>query len=447
MNSALAVSRRSMGALVLAISVALAGCAASDDADIAQPGAAAPAAPAGDTAGAETGTAAGLIVSQAEFQALAAEPQARILDVRSRAEYERGHIEGAVHLPWQALNVSERDGIRNEYADDADIEAALREAGVDYGDVLLVYGATSMAGRAFTVLEYAGFDRVHVLDGGLSQWSGPLSTAGVVPEPSDFRLTRQRENRVGQDFVADHIDDEGTVIIDGRYVGASEDGAIPSSRLIPVTDFLDPQTSALRPREEVLAELAAQGITPDKQIVSYCGSGAFASSSYLFLKDLGFEDVKFYDASWDEWSRSDAPQALGLANFSFAGDALDGDDSLGPRFLDQHEVRRLQEEDGAVVVDVRPQDDFVVGHIPGSVNVYWNDTLTEDRRLKSTQELHALFQEQGVTPDRHVVLFARGGLQLAQAFTVLKLLGFEQVDAFEGAWEGWVNPGYGPVDA
>ena len=43
-----------------------------------------------------------------------------------------------------------------------------------------------------------------------------------------------------------------------------------------------------------------------------------------------------------------------------------------------------------------------------------------------------------------MIIFARGGLQLAQAFSVLKLLGFERVDAFEGKWEGWVNPGYGP---
>lgn len=389
--------------------------------------------------------AANIVVPAAEFQKLSTGGNARIIDIRSKAEYDKGHIEGAIHLPWQSINVSERDGIRNEYSSDADIERALSAAGIGYGDTLLIYGATSLAGRAYTVLEYAGFERLYVLDGGLSQWSGKLSTKAVTPKAVEFKLNRKRENRVEQDFVAKHIGDANTVIIDGRYVGASEDGAIPSSKLIPVTDFLDKKTSKLRPREEVLAELAAQGVTPDKEIVSYCGSGAFASSSYLFLKDLGFNKVKFYDKSWDEWSRSGAPQTLQLANFSFSSDATHDAKSLGPRFLDQAEVKKLQQGKGTVVVDVRPKDDFVVGRIPGSVNVYWNDTLTEDRQLKSAKALRELFAAQGVTPDKHVVIFARGGLQLAQAYTVLKLLGYEKVDAFEGAWDGWENPGYGPT--
>lgn len=116
-----------------------------------------------------TAAAASLIVSQAEFQTLSKKGSVKILDIRSKAEYDKGHIPGAIHLPWQALNVSERDGIRNEYADDAQIEKALSKAGISYDDTLLIYGATSLVGRAYVVLEYAGFDKLHVLDGGVSQ--------------------------------------------------------------------------------------------------------------------------------------------------------------------------------------------------------------------------------------------------------------------------------------
>jgi thiosulfate/3-mercaptopyruvate sulfurtransferase len=387
--------------------------------------------------------APGLIVSQAEFRTLSQQAGVKILDIRSEAEYAKGHVAGAIHLPWQALNVSERDGIRNEYADDAQIEQALRQAGISYDDTLLIYGATSMAGRTYVVLEYAGFDKLHVLDGGLSQWKGKLTTQPTRVTPSEFKLTRTRENRVERDFVTQHIGATDTVILDGRFLAASEDGVIPSAKAIPVTDFLNKKTSEVRNRQDVLNELAAKGITPDKAVVSYCGSGAFASSSYLFLKDLGFNNVKFYDKSWDDWSRANTPQTLQLANFNFAGDALNQANSLGPRFLDEAAVRAAQKA-GAVVVDVRPADDYVVGRIPDSVNVYWNDTLNADRTLKSSAELRELFAKQGVSANTHVVIFARGGLQLAQAYTVLKLLGVERVDAFEGKWEGWVNPGYGP---
>ena len=388
--------------------------------------------------------AEGIIVGAQKFQALSAQAGVKVIDIRSEAEYNKGHLPGAIHLPWQSINVSERDGIRNEYADDAQIEKALSAAGLSYDDTVLIYAATSMAGRAYAVLEYAGFDKLHVLDGGLTQFKGAkLTTKATEVKPTQFKLTRKQENRIERDGVAQLVGKPNASILDGRFLKASEDGAIPSAKLIPVTDFMNPKTSQVRDRQAVLKELAAKGITPDQEVISYCGSGAFASSSYLFLKDLGFKNVKFYDKSWDDWSRADVAQESHMNNFAFAGDALNQPKSLGPKFLDQAAVEAAQKK-GAVVVDVRPADDYVVGRLPDSVNVYWNDTLNADRTLKSAAELRALFAKQGVTADKHVVIFARGGLQLTQTFTVLKLLGFERVDAFEGKWEGWVNPGYGP---
>ncbi|QXZ10061.1 hypothetical protein KUF54_01980 [Comamonas sp. Y33R10-2] len=389
----------------------------------------------------------GIIVSQKQFQALSTQKGVKIIDMRSAAEFNKGHVPGAIHLPWQDINVSERDGIRNEYADDAQIEKALSAAGLSYDDTVVIYAATSMAGRAFAVLEYAGFEKLHVLDGGITQLKGvKLSTKAEPVTPSNFKLNRKKENRIERDGVAKLVGKPNASILDGRFLKASEDGAIPSAKLIPVTDFMNTKTSQVRDRAEVLKDLAAKGITPEQQIVSYCGSGAFASSSYLFLKDLGFKNVKFYDKSWDDWSRADVAQESHMNNFAFAGDALNQPKSFGPKFLDQAAVEAAQKK-GAVVVDVRPADDFVVGRLPDSVNVYWNDTLNADRSLKSAAELRALFAKQGVTADKPVIIFARGGLQLSQTFTVLKMLGFEKVDAFEGKWEGWVNPGYGPTAA
>lgn len=387
---------------------------------------------------------AGIILPQEQFQTLSQQKNVKVLDIRSKAEYDKGHIAGAIHLPWQLLNVSERDGIRNEYASDEAIEQALSAAGVSYDDTLLIYGATSLAGRAFVVLEYAGFSDLHVLDGGLSQWKGKLVTQATKPTPSEFKLTRKQENRVEKDYVASRIGDGKTHILDARVANATDDGVIPTAQALSSTSFVDGKTSILRPRDELVAELKAKGINPDNEIVAYCGSGAAASSSYLFLKDLGYNNIKFYDKSWDEWSRDGNQQTLGLDNFSFAGDALNSPKSLGPRFLNETEVKALQADESAVVVDVRPPADYQVGRIPESVNVFWNDTLDEQRSLKDAEALRALFAAQGVTPDKHVVIFARGGLQLAQSYTVLKLLGFEKVDAFEGKWEGWVNPAYGP---
>ena len=58
----------------------------------------------------------------------------------------------------------------------------------------------------------------------------------------------------------------------------------------------------LRPTGELAAELAAVGITPDKEIVTYCRSGARASHTLMLLRTLGYPRVRNFKGSWLEWS-------------------------------------------------------------------------------------------------------------------------------------------------
>ena len=44
------------------------------------------------------------------------------------------------------------------------------------------------------------------------------------------------------------------------------------------------------------------GITPDKEIITYCRIGERSSHTWFVLKHLlGYPDVKNYDGSWTEW--------------------------------------------------------------------------------------------------------------------------------------------------
>ena len=396
----------------------------------------------GEPAAATTTARRDVILPAAEVQLLLGQPGMKLIDTRPGKDFAKGHLPGAVSLPWQELNVSERDGMRNELATDEELERRLGAAGLSYDATIILYDATTLAGRGYVALEYAGFTRLHVLDGGFGRWTGPVSAETTATRPTAFVLARRRENRADKAYVAGKLGDPGAVIVDSRPRQAYEDGHIPTAVSVPTDLYLD-RAKCRRPRDELLATLAAEGLTPDREVVSYCGSGVAAANAYLVLKDLGFESVVLYDGSWDEWSCDPAAgQEMALPNYTFPGAASGAGPSLGPAFLSQEEVKALQGEPDAVIVDVRSPADFNAGRIPGSVNVYWNETLDGDRVLKGRDELAALYAARGVTPDKRVVLFTRGGLQLAHGFTVLKLLGYPRVDAFTGKWEGWDNASY-----
>ena len=64
-------------------------------------------------------------------------------------------------------------------------------------------------------------------------------------------------------------------------------------------------------KEELLAVFAAAGIDGSKPVVTYCNSGALASIYYYALKEIcGFQNVRMYDGSWQEWANLAAFQPV-----------------------------------------------------------------------------------------------------------------------------------------
>ncbi|GHD20866.1 rhodanese-like domain-containing protein [Tianweitania populi] len=380
-----------------------------------------------------------IIVNEQQFKELA-DKGAKVVDSRQAAAFERGHIPSAVNLPWAKLNVSERDGIRNEFAEDKVFEEVISSAGLKADDTLLIYDTNSLPGRAFIALEYAGFKNIHVLDGGVGAYSGELSTEPVQVTKSDFKLVDKHDVRVDKAYVESKLRSQDTVIVDGRQADAFVDGHIPGAKSLVASSLLT-KDSKIQPEEVISNLLASRGIDKSKEILSYCGSGVAAANNYIALRNLGYTNIRLYDESWDEWSRDPkAGQSLALGNYTFGVGEASGDAGQGqPHFLTEAQVKDLAKDPKVVVVDVRSPSDYSAGQIPGSVNVFWDSTLDENRVLKTPEALKQIYSEVGVTPDKRVILFTRGGVQLTHSYTVLSLLGFKNVDFFTGKFEGWEN--------
>lgn len=107
-----------------------------------------------------SGGASGGLVSSARFQSAIADG-ARIVDVRTAAEFESGHIPGAVNVPVNEL------------------EAAA--AGWNKSEPLALYCATgSRSAEAAAALRSMGFETVYDLSGGIVAWEGDVEGGAAV---------------------------------------------------------------------------------------------------------------------------------------------------------------------------------------------------------------------------------------------------------------------------
>lgn len=260
-----------------------------------------------------------LLTTVGELQSKLSAPNLCMIDVRPAEDYARGHIPGATHFDLFGLSLIDTS--------DAPLKAfmfmihhVLELRGVSEAKEVVFYEENSgmRAARGLWFLEYYGHPNVKMLDGGFSAWKAagaPVTSEATTPKAATFKINERREVLATADDVLQSLNSKDKAILDtrsqGEYLGthvrAARGGAIPGAIHIEWTDNLDP-SGKFKSNEELKSMYAKAGITPEKDILSYCQGGYRAAHSYVALRLLGFPRVRNYIGSWKEWGdRSDLP--------------------------------------------------------------------------------------------------------------------------------------------
>jgi len=260
-----------------------------------------------------------LLTTPEELKAKLGRPDLRVIDTRQAEVYAQGHIPGAIH--FDLFGVSLIDTSPAPLKAFMSMIAHLFELrGVNLDSEVVFYEENSgmRAARGLWFLEYFGHPDVKMLDGGFQAWQeakGPVTRDGTPPRPATFKIAERREVLATVDDVLRSLDRKEVAILDtrsegehlGTQVRAARGGSIPRSIHIEWTDNLDP-SGKFKSNEALKAMYDAAGITPDKEVVSYCQGGYRAAHSYIALRLLGFPRVRNYIGSWKEWGdRADLP--------------------------------------------------------------------------------------------------------------------------------------------
>jgi len=260
-----------------------------------------------------------LLTTVAELQRKLGAADLCVIDVRPAEDYAKGHVPGATHFDLFGLSLIDTS--------EAPLKAFMfmihhvfELRGVSETKEVVFYEDNSgmRPARGVWFLEYYGHPNVKMLDGGFQAWKAagaPATSEAAVPKVATFKSTERREVLATVDDVLRSLNKKEIAILDtrsrgeflGTHVRAARGGAIPGAIHIEWTDNIAAD-GKFKPNAELKAMYDKVGITPDKEVVSYCQGGYRAAHSYVALRLLGFPKVRNYIGSWKEWGdRADLP--------------------------------------------------------------------------------------------------------------------------------------------
>jgi thiosulfate/3-mercaptopyruvate sulfurtransferase len=234
--------------------------------------------------------------------------------------YEKNHIPNAVSINWET---ELHDLPRRDFVSSDQLARLLGDKGISSDHTVLLYGGNNnwFATYAYWLFKYRGVENVKLLNGGRKKWeleSRLLTQDAPARAAQTFQIGAERpELRVFREEVIQRAGSGSGAWVDVRspeeFRGellapphlpqeqAQVPGHIPGASNITWSKAAN-EDGTFKSADELITLYSAEGITADKDVVTYCRIGERSSHSWFVLSELlGFNDVKNYDGSWTEY--------------------------------------------------------------------------------------------------------------------------------------------------
>ena len=207
----------------------------------------------------------------------------------------------------------------------------------------------------------------------------------------------------------------------------------------------------LPPVARFASQVAAWGITPASQVVVYdaSGGGNAAARLWWMLRALGHRQVLVLDgglaAALAEGLplSTDIPPPAALPPYPATG-------WTRPQ-VDAEAVEALRGDPAWKLLDVRSAErwrgdtepfDPIAGHIPGALNLAWNENLAADGRFKAPELLRDQYLAllAGTSPER-LAVHCGSGVTACQTLLALEVAGLPGASVYMGSWSEWCRSG------
>ena len=235
------------------------------------------------------------------------------------------------------------------------------------------------------------------------------------------------------------------IIVDTRSFSEYKNGHIPGAVNIDLFQlhWFDTSKRGIKDfNRQTRILLSNIGIKRESEVIFYDNvSGISAARGVWLLLYFSHTLVKMLDGGFEGWKRAGYPVEIksnALIHSEFKG-------SIDKSIISTvEEVKKSLEDEKVVILDARTKEEFNGsdvraarrGHIPSAVNIDWQNNI-DNSIFKSKEKLSKIYSE--IRKNSKIITYCQGGYRAANAFMVLKILGYKNVKMYLGSWGEWGN--------
>lgn len=229
------------------------------------------------------------------------------------------------------------------------------------------------------------------------------------------------------------IRDKSVRVIDVRREDDYKQDHIPTAVNLPLANLLSDDSP-----ERVLKIVNSLGIDDETSVVVYDDTfGALASRVAWTLEYLGHSDVSLLETTYGNW------KSLGLENDSQIPEIQSKEHSmkLKPEILATSEyLEDAKSRDDVILIDNRERLNYLEQHIPGAISLPYRTLASNDKILRSKEDMKRLLENRGVTGDSEIIAYCGSvGTLSGLAYYALKSADLPNAKLYVRSFKEWKN--------